>query len=161
LLKLGDSVDEWPTPALLNGVWTIFPHVSIASFDGGGGRGVMISQLLPGDTPESSSTAQLYLLENEPNAEQREAANAQFKLLEFVVREEDYATGLRQQRALQAGLEPYVLFGRNEGGGQRFHRWLELLLATPNDQLERLFGGQTVPGTMPTWTNGAWHHAHL
>src|SRR5262249_9604769 len=140
LLKLAESaVDDWPVPALLNGVWTIFPHVSIASFDGGGGRGVMISQLLPGSTPDSSSTVQLYLLEKEPNAEQREAADAQFKLLEFVVREEDYATGLSQQRALQTGLKPYVLFGRNEGGGQRFHRWLERLLATGDDQLEALF----------------------
>ena len=28
---------EWPTEPLLQSVWTIFPHVSIASFDGGGG----------------------------------------------------------------------------------------------------------------------------
>ena len=43
--------DQWPVDAMLQGVWTIFPHVSIASFDGGGGRGVMISCLFPGDTP--------------------------------------------------------------------------------------------------------------
>jgi len=99
----------------------------------------MVSQLLPGSTPDSSTTVQSYLLEKAPNAEQTEAANAQFKLLEFVVREEDYATGLRQQRALQTALKPYVLFGRNEGGGQRFHRWLERLLVTGDDQLEVLF----------------------
>ncbi len=46
--------------ALIGGVWTIFPHVSIASFDGGGGRGVMISQLFPGDSPGSSFTVQSY-----------------------------------------------------------------------------------------------------
>ena len=37
LLKLKDSNEsDWPTARLLQGVWTIFPHVSIASFDGGG-----------------------------------------------------------------------------------------------------------------------------
>jgi nitrite reductase/ring-hydroxylating ferredoxin subunit len=155
LLKLTERADDdWPTPALLNGVWTVFPHVSIASFDGGGGRGVMVSQLLPGDSPDSSSTVQLYLLEKQPNAEQCEAANAQFKLLEYVVREEDYATGLRQQRALQTGLKEHVLFGRNEGGGQRFHHWLERLLATPDDQLEALFAtGLTAPSSIRSSRN--------
>ena len=37
-----------PTPHLTGGVWTIFPHVSIAAFDSSG-RGVyMVSQLFPG-----------------------------------------------------------------------------------------------------------------
>jgi hypothetical protein len=51
-----------------------------------------------------------------------------FELLGYVVREEDYATGLRQQRALLTGARSHVLFGRNEGGGQHFHRTLEKLL---------------------------------
>ncbi len=33
---LGDDADKWPTEFLTAGVWTIFPHVSIAGFDGGG-----------------------------------------------------------------------------------------------------------------------------
>ncbi len=131
--------EQWPMPALLGGVWTIFPHVSIASFDGGGGRGVMISQLFPGDAPGTSFTVQNYLMENAPTDEQRVAADAQFKLLEYVVQEEDYATGLRQQRALMTGVKSHVMFGRNEGGGQRFHRWLERLLATDDADLQALF----------------------
>ena len=131
--------DQWPMPRLLSGVWTIFPHVSIASFDGGGGRGVMISQLFPGDSPGSSFTVQSYLMEKAPSDEQRVAADAQFKLLEYVVREEDYATGLRQQRALMTGAKSHVMFGRNEGGGQRFHGWLERLLDTDDADLQALF----------------------
>ena len=78
---------------------TIFPHVSIASFDGGGGRGVMISQLFPGETPLSSRTVQNYLMaELPPTDEMRDAAREQFKLLKYVVEQEDYATGLGQQR---------------------------------------------------------------
>ena len=131
--------EDWPEAHMLSGVWTIFPHVSIASFDGGGGRGVMISQLFPGESPGESYTVQNYVMESEPNEEQAAAANEQFKLLEYVVREEDYATGLRQQKALLTGAKSHVMFGRNEGGGHRFHRWLDTLLETEDDQLNGLF----------------------
>ena len=131
--------EDWPESHMLSGVWTIFPHVSIASFDGGGGRGVMISQLFPGESPGESYTVQNYVMENEPDEEQAAAANEQFKLLEYVVREEDYATGLRQQKALITGAKSHVMFGRNEGGGHRFHRWLDTLLETEDDQLNGLF----------------------
>ena len=141
LLKLEDIPEqEWPTEQLLQSVWTIFPHVSIASFDGGGGRGVMISQLFPGDTPLESYTVQNYVLEELPATdEMRDAANEQFKLLEFVVREEDYATGLRQQRALMNRPGAEVMFGRNEGGGQRFHGFLDRLLKCEDADLAELF----------------------
>ncbi len=43
--------------------------------------------------------------------------------------------GLRQQRALMTGAKSHVMFGRNEGGGQRFHGWLERLLETDDDDL--------------------------
>lgn len=133
--------DQWSDEVLLGGVWTIFPHVSIASFNGGG-RSVMISQLFPGDTPLESITLQTYLMQNEPDEEQRKAARKQFDLLDYVVREEDYALGLRQQRALQSGAKSHVLFGRNEGGGQRFHRWVKRLIdiePDDDDGLAKLF----------------------
>ena len=129
LLALEDKPEaEWPTQDLIGGVWTIFPHVSIATFDAGG-RSVLISQLFPGETPLESTTVQSFLMAKEPNDEERAAAEKAFELLGFVVREEDYATGLRQQRALATGARSHVLFGRNEGGGQRFHRTLAEILA--------------------------------
>lgn len=131
--------EEWSEAHLMSGVWTIFPHVSIASFDGGGGRSVMISQLFPGESPGESITVQNYVMENEPDEEQAAAATEQFTLLEHVVREEDYATGLRQQKALRTGAKSHVMFGRNEGGGHRFHRWLDKLLEADDDQLNELF----------------------
>ncbi|HEY8122112.1 MAG TPA: aromatic ring-hydroxylating dioxygenase subunit alpha [Myxococcota bacterium] len=130
--------DEWPLSALTAGVWTIFPHVSIASFDAGG-RGVMISQLFPGENALESVTVQNYLMEKPPTDEQREAADKMFEMLEFVVREEDYATGLRQQRALQSGARTHVLFGRNEGGGQRFHGYTDRILALSDEELAKEF----------------------
>ena len=140
LTKLVDLPEEhWDSASLLNGVWTIFPHVSIASFDAGG-RGVMISQLFPGANVGESFTTQFYLMENPPKDSATEAeANKQFAMLEMVVRDEDYATGLRQQQALASGIREHVMFGRNEGGGQRFHGWLDKLLSTDDADVAGLF----------------------
>jgi len=130
---------EWDSAHLMQGVWTIFPHVSIASFDGGG-RGVMISQLFPGETVGESYTTQLYVMENAPASKEIEQqAHEQFAFLEHVVRDEDYATGIRQQAALSSGLRGNVMFGRNEAGGQRFHKWLDELLTTDDADLPALF----------------------
>jgi hypothetical protein len=62
---LGKSEKDWPTEYLTAGVWTIFPHISIAGFEGGG-RAVMLSQLFPGETPGTSYTVQHYLMAEEP-----------------------------------------------------------------------------------------------
>jgi phenylpropionate dioxygenase-like ring-hydroxylating dioxygenase large terminal subunit len=131
---------EWPSDQLLLGVWTIFPHISIASFDGGG-RGVLISQLFPGEKVGESITVQNYLMENLPTDEEIEkAAHEQFDFLKFVVESEDYATGLRQQQALMSGTKEHVMFGRNEAGGQNFHQWLDRILKADDSELPALFG---------------------
>ena len=131
-------IKEIPTEVLMTGVWTIFPHVSIASFNGGG-RSVLLSQLLPGENPEESYTVQYYLMEKEPNEKQREEAKEQFKFLQHVVKEEDYATGLKLQKGLKTGKMKSVLFGRNEGGGQVFHNWVNQLIKTKDKDLLNLF----------------------
>jgi len=116
--------DEWDLDTVCGGVWTIFPHVSFAGGNGGG----LISQLFPGPTPETSVTVQNYFVAAEPSDERRAEALGVADFLERVVRDEDYYTGLRLQRALATGAKPDVLFGRNEGGGQRFHSLLDGLL---------------------------------
>jgi phenylpropionate dioxygenase-like ring-hydroxylating dioxygenase large terminal subunit len=133
--------DEWPTETLMSGIWTIFPHISIASFYGSG-REVMISQLFPGDKVGESVTVQMYLTEKKPSEETLRGAVDMFKMLEYVVQHEDYGTGLRQQRALDAGMTEYVYFGRNEEGGQNFHGWVQRILDTANDNLNDLFAPQ-------------------
>ncbi|MEH6590653.1 MAG: aromatic ring-hydroxylating dioxygenase subunit alpha [Halioglobus sp.] len=139
--NLGEQSEaDWPTDFLLSGVWTIFPHVSIASFgEGTDARGVLVSQLFPGETPGESYTIQNYLMEKEPTGEQREIAAEQFKLLKYVVEEEDYKTGLLQQQSLKTGALKHVMFGRNEVGGQNFHRWLQRVLDASDEDLPALF----------------------
>ena len=135
--------DEWPHDALVQGVWTIFPHISIASFYGGGGRGAMISQLFPGDTVGESTTTQYYVMEREPDTdEQRKGAQEQFDFLKVVVRDEDYKTGKRQHDALMSGEMDYVLFGRNERGGQVFHQWAERLVNASDEELKDIFAAE-------------------
>lgn len=132
--------DDIPQEVLVQGVWTIFPHISIASFYGGGLRGALISQLFPGATVGESFTTQFYVMERKPEDEAAiKAAHEQFDFLEIVVRDEDYSTGKRQHQALQSGLLKEVLFGRNEGGGQVFHRWVERLAAASDAELIEMF----------------------
>ena len=135
---------EWDEARMMTGVWTIFPHVSIASFEGGG-RSVMISQLFPGAHPGESYTVQNYVMENEPDEEQSKIAEEQFAFLEHVVKNEDYATGLKQQTALETGFKDHVLFGRNEEGGQRFHGWVDRLITTDDADLNDLFNDASGP----------------
>jgi phenylpropionate dioxygenase-like ring-hydroxylating dioxygenase large terminal subunit len=129
---------EWDTDELTTGVWTVFPHVSIADFQAGG-KLYMVSQLFPGASVGTSQTIQTFLATREPDEAQRGAIAATMKFLEHVVRDEDYATGLRVQRALEAGLLRDVLFGRNEQGGQRFHRYVDAVLGAEDAELPALF----------------------
>jgi len=130
--------DEWPIEAMATGIWTIFPHVSIADFDAGG-KLFMVSQLLPGDSPGRSTTLQNFLAVDPPTPESLAAVEEQMRFLMGVVRDEDYETGLRIQRSLGTGLTGDVLFGRNEWGGQRFHQWVDRILETDDGDLDALF----------------------
>ena len=126
--------DDWSMLKLTTGVWTIFPHVSIARFDAGVPL-FMISQLMPGATPETSRTTQHFLAISDPS-EHLETIEKQMAFLLHVVRDEDYFTGIRIQQSLATGAKPVVKFGRNEAGGQSFHGWVDTILETSgNDDL--------------------------
>jgi phenylpropionate dioxygenase-like ring-hydroxylating dioxygenase large terminal subunit len=129
--------DEWDPAALISGVWTIFPHISIADFDADG-KLYMVSQLFPGATADESITVPNFLATTDPEGRQDQIAGV-MKFLEHVVRDEDYFTGNRIQKAVKTGAKSEFLFGRNEAGGQRFHRWVEALLRADDDQLGKLF----------------------
>ena len=74
-----------------------------------------------------------------PDDAQADLVAERMAFLERVVRDEDYYTGLRIQRSVKTGAKDSFLFGRNEGGGQRFHRWVDALVATDDDQFAGLF----------------------
>jgi len=129
---------DWPDHTMVNGILTVFPHVSIARFEAGGDTVFMVSQLFPGSTVGQSVTTQIFALAGEPTDDTRAAAEAQMAFLEHVVRDEDYATGLAQQRGLATGALDHVLFGRNEAGGQRFHGLIDELVSASDTEAEAL-----------------------
>ncbi|MGH0030563.1 MAG: aromatic ring-hydroxylating oxygenase subunit alpha [Myxococcota bacterium] len=132
--------DDWKTEHLIAGVWTVFPHVSIADFPvGENGKLYMVSQLFPGASPDESVTVQNFLATEEPDEEQQKKIEEMMGFLLHVVRDEDYATGNRIQKNVKTGAKSEFLFGRNEGGGQRFHRWVEELVRTDDAGLPALF----------------------
>ena len=65
--------------------------------------------------------------------ELRPSIEARQKFLLHVVRDEDYFTGNRIQQAVKTGAKSEFLFGRNEIGGQRFHGWVDRLIAAEGD----------------------------
>jgi phenylpropionate dioxygenase-like ring-hydroxylating dioxygenase large terminal subunit len=134
----GKPESEWDPAGLVAGVWTVFPHVSIADFDAGG-KLYMVSQLFPGRTADESVTVQNFLATEAPDEARMEKIAGTMAFLEHVVRDEDYFTGNRIQKAVKTGAKRAFLFGRNEAGGQRFHRWVNALLDTPDDALAKRF----------------------
>jgi phenylpropionate dioxygenase-like ring-hydroxylating dioxygenase large terminal subunit len=123
--------EEWPLDTLLFGEWIIFPNVSINCFYKGG-RGVIISQIFPGETVGESVTVQLFLHERPPVGEQSAAAHEMSDFLRHVVGSEDLPMSRDQQQVFATGLLPHVQFGRNEGGLQQFHHWLDRFVQAPS-----------------------------
>ena len=41
--------------------------------------------------------------------------------------------------ALATGAKAFSYFGRNEGGGQLFHKWVDAMIRTSDDDLPELF----------------------
>ena len=135
---IGKPESEWPVEAMMLGEWILFPHVSINSFYNGG-RGVIVSQVFPGATVDESFTIQTYLMENEPDETARAEAVKAAAFLAHVVNDEDLPTSDGQQRVLASGLLPSVYYGKNEGGLQHFHRWIDRIMETDDAQLNALF----------------------
>ena len=101
----------------------------------------LLASILPGDKVGESLTTQIYLLEQPPTGQTLEESVEQFAFLRKVVEDEDYITGFGLQRALKAGAIDKVTFGRNETGAQRFHGWVDQILAAEDDKLQALFEG--------------------
>ncbi len=133
---------NWTEADLTPGVWTIFPNVSIAGGrrGRGGGRGsYMFSQMFPGSQPGESITTQNFLAFGSPDEVDEQGIKDYMSLMVDVVRDEDYFTGLRVQKALKTGAKKFSYFGRNEGGGQLFHKWVNKLIETDDADLPNLF----------------------
>jgi phenylpropionate dioxygenase-like ring-hydroxylating dioxygenase large terminal subunit len=118
--------DDWVPTDHIGPVHTIFPCLSLA---GAWRDTALVSQLLPGPTPDRSQTVQTFIT-REPAVtdDQRQRAEQAVDFLFTVVRDEDYATGIGITRALTSGANTEFTFGRNEPSLHHFHRWVDILV---------------------------------
>ena len=121
---------------MVPGVWTIFPNVSIAGSPETGSY--MFSQMFPGETVFESSTIQNFLYFGDPEEKDEQALAEYMGFMHEVVQNEDYSTGFNVQRALATGAKEFSYFGRNEGGGQLFHKWVDALIECDDQNLTEL-----------------------
>jgi phenylpropionate dioxygenase-like ring-hydroxylating dioxygenase large terminal subunit len=135
----GRPTSEWPDSVLTGGVWSVFPHGSIAGFEIEGHKIYQVARVFPGATADESVTYLDFISTAPKTDEFIDAANKQIAFLENVVRDEDYATGLKIQRTVKTGAKKELIFGRNEGGAQYVHGWLDALLVTADEDLNELF----------------------
>ena len=135
----GRPTSEWPESVLTGGVWSVFPHGSIAGFEIEGHKIYQVARVFPGAIADESVTYLDFISTAPKTDEFIAAANKQIAFLENVVRDEDYATGLKIQRTVKTGAKKVLHFGRNEGGAQYVHGWLDALLVTADEDLNELF----------------------
>jgi phenylpropionate dioxygenase-like ring-hydroxylating dioxygenase large terminal subunit len=122
--------EEWEPFDGVSVVCTLFPNVSIALAP----RATLVSQLMPGPTPDRSLTRQtVFSMTPITGDDQWSAARANARFLYDVVRTEDYATGLGIQRGMATGANERFLFGRNELGLHRFHATVAAYVAADTE----------------------------
>lgn len=128
--------EDWANDEMASGVWTIFPNISIAGSPAGGSY--MVSQMYPGKTVGESRTTQNFLYFGDPSETKQEEVDQYMGFMNTVVGGEDYFTGFNVQRALATGAKEFSYFGRNEAGGQLFHKWVDALLEASDEELPGL-----------------------
>lgn len=119
--------EQWPIETLLFGEWIVFPNVSLNCFDAGE-KTMVISQVFPGDSADTSLTVQTYLVARPPTDATKPALDEFVAFIKNIVGQEDLPMSRQQQKTLASGLMKQVQFGRNERGLQHFHRWLERIV---------------------------------
>ena len=119
---------EWPPMwEVMSMVHYVFPNVSIS---GQPERPLMLSRLLPGPTPNRSTTVQYHYYRAPVEGDEAIAtAEARRKLYAEVTGQEDFVTGFRINRNLGALGDDHIRFGHNERGNQNLHNWIDALVA--------------------------------
>ncbi len=95
--------------------------------------------MVKGDEQDWAVDVERDVIDATPREEQDpEGLAKHMAFMRTVVEDEDYTTGANIQRALATGAKDELMFGRNEGGGQLFHRWVEAVVEASDDELPAL-----------------------
>lgn len=140
LLSLeGTNEAQWPLSGLMLGGWIAFPNTTLFTLHRKGRRIVNLNQIFPGNDARSSYTVQSFLVDEDMPEDDVVALSGTFDFIEGVVRDEDLQTSAKQQRAIESGLAGKLCFGENEEGCVALHQWIDRVLATEVNDLNRLF----------------------
>ena len=124
--------DQWELEEGITVVRTIFPNVSFAISAKHGG---MISQLLPGPTPDKSRTIQNHIYPKPPATdEDRVLMDAAVSLFVNAVQNEDNWVCAKIQRGLLSGGNKDFVFGKNELGLHRLHGWIDYYVGAGSER---------------------------
>jgi nitrite reductase/ring-hydroxylating ferredoxin subunit len=100
----------------------------------------LVSQIFPGDKPESSVTVQRIITSRNVRDTEHEAAALEFARLTFsTVQQEDYSVIPKIQTTLTSTGDSEFLLGRNEIGVQRLHLGLARYLSLQSHFTQRVF----------------------
>jgi len=128
---LSKPSEEWKTEEGIAVVRTLFPNVSFAVSKMGG----MVSQLMPGPTPDKSRTIQNHIFPNAPASDtERARMDATVNFFTGAVEQEDNWVCARIQRGLASGGTHDFVFGKNELGLHRLHDWIDHFVNLPDGE---------------------------
>lgn len=121
LAELKDRPEQqWHADDYIRQIHCIFPNFQLSGIRGGH---CLVSQILPGDSPDRSVTIQTILSAQPQDTPEQIADSASFSALAYeAVAEEDYPIGFGIQNGLDSGANSHFLIGRNEPGIQHYHR---------------------------------------
>ena len=132
-LKELDGVPEaqWHPEQHIRLIHSGFPNLSISGILG---DHCLVSQILPGPTPETTMTQQTILVAKKPETPDEIAASENFSAMTLqAVQDEDYGIGFGIQACLDSGANEEFVFGRNEPAVQNYHRWVERFMRQEAD----------------------------
>jgi len=123
VLELRDIPEtEWEPLNHMSSIYKVFPNVAVTVAP----EAVLISQVLPGSTVDTSITIQsTYSRSPIDSAERRAELDQRARFIRDVILEEDYFLNHKIGAGLSSGANEFLTFGRNEPGLHHFHRMVE------------------------------------
>ena len=115
-------MDFWGISIEFRFIHSGFPNLSISGILG---DHCLVSHIIPGPTPETTTTRQSILVAKRPETPAEIAASENFSAMVLqAVQDEDYGIGLGIQACLDSGANRDFVFGRNEPALQNYHKWV-------------------------------------
>lgn len=127
---------EWSISQAALPIYYLFPNIQIIA----GGAGVTLVRVYPDPHDPNRSISQItFYYTPEAMASEDASIEARAEGFASIIEAEDYATCETTQRALEAGLQDYVIFGRNEPALHHYHNTYRKVLGM--EPLEEFVSG--------------------